>query len=50
MKVMGMIATPGEVYTDPEVVARTREVLRTRGGSAPAGQPTREQLRVALMP
>jgi 2-polyprenyl-6-methoxyphenol hydroxylase-like FAD-dependent oxidoreductase len=49
-KVMGMIATPGEVYTDPEVVARTREVLRARGGSAPAGQPTREQLRVALMP
>jgi len=27
-KVMGMIATPGEVYTEPEVVARTSEQLR----------------------
>src|SRR5215469_9703355 len=42
-RVQGMIATPGEVYTDPEVVARTREVLRDRGASAAADQPTREQ-------
>jgi len=48
-RVQGMIATPGEVYTDPEVVARTREVLRDRGvlrnsgAGAPADQPSREQ-------
>ena len=47
-RVQGMIATPGEVYTDPEVVARTREVLRDRGASAPADQPSREQLSAAL--
>jgi 2-polyprenyl-6-methoxyphenol hydroxylase-like FAD-dependent oxidoreductase len=53
-RVQGMIATPGEVYTDPEVVARTREVLRNRGvlrnngASAPADQPSREQLLAAL--
>lgn len=47
-RVQGMIATPGEVYTDPEVVARTREVLRNNGASAPADQPSREQLRAAL--
>lgn len=59
-RVQGMIATPGEVYTDPEVVARTREVLRNPSGNpsaspsaspsagAPADQPSREQLRAAL--
>ena len=46
-KVLGMIATPDEVYTDPEVVARTREVLRTR--TAPSvEQPARERLLAAL--
>ncbi|HEY7260768.1 MAG TPA: hypothetical protein VH589_04695 [Trebonia sp.] len=47
-RVQGMIATPGEVYTDPEVVARTREILRNIGASAPADQPSREQLSAAL--
>ena len=47
-KVMGMIATPGEVYTDPEVVARTREVLRARGSAPAVEQPTRERLLAAL--
>jgi len=47
-KVLGMIATPDEVYTDPEVVARTREVLRTRGSAPAVEQPTRERLLAAL--
>lgn len=48
--VQGMIATPDEVYGDPEVVARTREILRTRGNSPRADQPSGERLRAALMP
>ena len=48
-KVMGMMATPEEVYTDPEVVARTRAVLAARGGAAPTTvQPSREELAAAL--
>jgi hypothetical protein len=48
-KVMSMMATPEEVYTDPEVVARTRAVLAARGGAAPPTvQPSREELAVAL--
>ena len=47
-KVMGMLAVPGEVYADPEVMARTREVL-SRPGAAPAtAQPSRAQILAAL--
>lgn len=47
---MGMIATPEEAYTDPEVFARTHKVLSTRGSAPPIpiAQPTREQLVAAL--
>jgi len=47
-RVMGMISTPGEVYSDPEVIARTREVLRTRGAAPTVEQPDRERLLAAL--
>jgi 2-polyprenyl-6-methoxyphenol hydroxylase-like FAD-dependent oxidoreductase len=47
-KIMGMVGPPAEVYTDPQVVACTQEVLRQRGGGAPVAQPTREQLLAAL--
>jgi len=47
-KVMGMVTLPETVYTDPAVVARTREVIRTRGGGPPIAQPSREQLLAAL--
>jgi hypothetical protein len=47
-RVQGMLATPGEVYADPEVIARTRAVLARRGQRPPVAQPTREQLRAAL--
>jgi 2-polyprenyl-6-methoxyphenol hydroxylase-like FAD-dependent oxidoreductase len=44
--VMGMNATPGEVYADPEVIARTRD---GRADTAPAaGGPSRAQLLAAL--
>jgi hypothetical protein len=46
-KVMGMISRPAEVYTDPDIVALTQEVLRHHA-RAPMLQPTREQLLAAL--
>ena len=47
-KIMGMLCLPVEVYTDPQVVARTREVLEHRGVGPPVAQPTREVLLAAL--
>jgi hypothetical protein len=40
-KVNGMVCPPEQVYTDPDVVACTRETLRQHGGGPPAAQPTR---------
>jgi hypothetical protein len=47
-KINGMICRPGDVYSDPHVVARTQEVLRQRGSGPPVAQPTRDQLLAAL--
>ena len=47
-KINGMVCPPGEVYTDPDVVACTREILRRHGAAPPVAQPTREQLLTAL--
>ena len=47
-KINGMICPPVEVYTDPDVVARTQETLRRHGTAPPVAQPTREQLLTAL--
>lgn len=47
-KIMGMICSPEEVYTDPAVVASTREILRQHGGGPPMAQPSRESLLKAL--
>jgi 2-polyprenyl-6-methoxyphenol hydroxylase-like FAD-dependent oxidoreductase len=47
-EIMGMIRRPDAVYTDPNVVARTHEVLRRHGSGPPMGQPTRGQLLAAL--
>jgi len=47
-KINGMICPPVEVYTDPDVVARTQETLRRHGAAPPVAQPTREQLLTAL--
>jgi hypothetical protein len=47
-KINGMICPPDEVYTDPDVVARTQETLRRHRGAPPVAQPTREQLLTAL--
>jgi 2-polyprenyl-6-methoxyphenol hydroxylase-like FAD-dependent oxidoreductase len=44
----GMTRPPEDVYTDPDVVACTRETLRRHGTAPPAAQPTREQLLIAL--
>jgi hypothetical protein len=45
---MGMVCLPDKVYTDPAIVARTNEVIRTRGAGPPIAQPTRAQLLKAL--
>lgn len=47
---MGMSCLPGDLYTDPAIVARTREIIRTRGSAPPMTQPTRRQLLTALAP
>jgi 2-polyprenyl-6-methoxyphenol hydroxylase-like FAD-dependent oxidoreductase len=47
-KINGMICLPDEVYTDPDVVASTRETLERYGAAPPVVQPTREQLLTAL--
>jgi 2-polyprenyl-6-methoxyphenol hydroxylase-like FAD-dependent oxidoreductase len=47
-KINGMICRPGDVYTDPHVVACTQQVLRQRGSGPPMTQPTRDQLLAAL--
>lgn len=46
--VLGMLCPPDDVYTDPEVVARTHEVIRSRGVIPAFPQPTRQELEDAL--
>jgi len=47
-RLMGMTDRPGEIYADPHIVERTREVLREHVSHPSIGQPTREQLLTAL--
>ncbi len=47
-KINGMVCPPEQVYTDPDVVACTREALRQHRDAPPAAQPTRAQLLAAL--
>jgi len=47
-RVMGMLAKPEDVYTDPDVVTRTREVLRSLDAAPAMTQPTRAELEAAL--
>jgi hypothetical protein len=44
----GMVRPPDEVYTDPQVVACTRDALSQHGSGPPVAQPTRAQLLAAL--
>ncbi|OZM81325.1 NAD(P)/FAD-dependent oxidoreductase [Pseudonocardia sp. MH-G8] len=46
-RVMGMLGRPSDVYDDPALVARVREVLAA-GPPAPVPQPTRSELETAL--
>ena len=46
-KINGMVSPPEQVYTDPDVIARTQETLRRHGTAPAVPQPTREQLRTA---
>jgi 2-polyprenyl-6-methoxyphenol hydroxylase-like FAD-dependent oxidoreductase len=47
-KINGMVCPPEAVYTDPHVVACTREALSRHGSGPLVAQPTREQLLAAL--
>jgi 2-polyprenyl-6-methoxyphenol hydroxylase-like FAD-dependent oxidoreductase len=47
-KIMGMIVPPDEVYSDPEIVSRTRAALDLHGNGAFALRPTHEELLEAL--
>jgi len=43
-----MISRPDEVYTNGEVAACTREVLKHHPSGPPMAQPTRQELLAAL--
>lgn len=47
-RIMGMIVRPEEVYTDPEIVFRTRSAIDKHGNGPFMPQPTREELLAAL--
>ena len=47
-RIMGMIRRPEEEYRDPQIVARTHEILREHGSGPQIVQPTREELLAAL--
>ena len=47
-KINGMLCPPDQVYTDPEVVARTKEAVGRHGTAPPVARPTREQVLTAL--
>ena len=47
-RVLGMLAKPDDVYTDPGVVDRTRDVLRARDVTPARTEPTRAKLQAAL--
>src|SRR5690348_5752134 len=47
-KINGMVCPPEAVYTDPHVVACTREALGRHGSGPLVAQPTRAQLLAAL--
>ena len=47
-KIMGMVVRPEEVYTDPEVVSRTRAAIQRQGNRPSMLQPTRNELLAAL--
>ena len=47
-KINGMACPPDDLYTDPYVVANTRETLRRHGAAPPVAKPTRKQLLTAL--
>jgi hypothetical protein len=49
-RVMGMACSPDDLYTDPDIVARTHEIIRNHGSAPPMAQPTRDQLLTALEP
>ena len=48
-KINGMVCPPEAVYTDPHVVACTREALSQHGSGPPVAQPSRAQLLAALV-
>jgi 2-polyprenyl-6-methoxyphenol hydroxylase-like FAD-dependent oxidoreductase len=47
-RINGMACPPEQVYTDPDVIARTQETLSRPGAAPPPAQPTRDQLLTAL--
>jgi hypothetical protein len=47
-RVLGMLARPDEVYADPDVVARTQDILRRFDTAPTMTQPTRADLEAAL--
>jgi hypothetical protein len=47
-RVVGLLAKPDDVYTDPDVVAHTQDVLRSLDTAPTMTQPTRAELEAAL--
>jgi 2-polyprenyl-6-methoxyphenol hydroxylase-like FAD-dependent oxidoreductase len=47
-RLMGMIGRPDEIYTDPDVVARTHETIHEHGSGPSLLQPPRDRVLAAL--
>ena len=47
-RVMGMLAKPDDVYTDPDVVTHTQDVLRSLDTAPVMTRPTHAELEAAL--
>jgi hypothetical protein len=47
-RIVGMLGRPDDIYTDPDVVTRTQDVLRSPDTPATMTHPTRAELDAAL--
>jgi hypothetical protein len=43
-----MLEKPSDIYTDPQIIARTKEVLLQHGSGSSISQLSREELLAAL--
>jgi hypothetical protein len=47
-QVMGMLSRPDDIYSDPDVIARTLDTIRDHDATSLIAQPSRDELHAAL--